>query len=239
MDFNKTISNYYDLVSKQFRYSLRIIFANKFVYFLSAAFIFFLIVVVINLFSSDNFDVVNVYYILLFPGLLLVFYPTAFGIQNDEDFRMLENIFAIPNYRYKVWLPRLAMIYILVFLLLIVLALLSSITLVMVPVFDLVFQLMFPIFFLGSLAFALSTIIRNGNGTAVIMIIIGLIFWVSAGILEESEWNIFLNPFHLPDDMSEVIWETVTYNNRLYLFAGIILSLLTGLFNLQKREKFI
>ena len=239
MDYSKTITNYYELMVKQFQYSLRIIFANKFVYFLSAAVIFFLIVVVINLFSTGNMDSKDVYYVLLFPGILLVFYPTTFGIQNDEDARMLENIFAIPNYRYKVWLPRIVMIYILEFLLLLVLAAFSSVALVVVPVFDLTYQIMFPVFFIGSLAFALSTIVKNGNGTAVIMIIIGLIFWISAGILEESAWNIFLNPYDLPREMSETIWDTVVTNNRLYLVSGIAVSILLGLFNLQKREKFV
>ena len=228
--YYEMIKNLSVVINKLFRYSLRIIFANKFVYFLLAAVIFFIIVAVIHLFEASNSDVEDVYYILLFPGLLIIFYPSSFGIQNDEDSGMLENIFAIPNYRYKVWLPRLLMIYVLVYILLLFLTALSSIVFVMVPIFDMVFQLMFPIFFLGSLAFALSTVIRNGNGTAVVMVIIGLIFWISSGILEDSVWNIFLNPFDLPNEISEAIWETVVINNRLYLLAGTILSILWGPF---------
>ena len=235
----KNIANYYQLIVKQFSYSLKIIFANKFIYFTGAAVIFFFVVTIVNFLSNSNAQVYNTFYILLFPGILLIFYPTTFGIQNDEDSRMLENIFAIPNYRYKVWLPRLVMIYLIVYVMLIILALLSSVILVPVPVFSMVYELMFPIFFLGSLAFALSTIVRNGNGTAVIMVIIGLVFWISSGILDESSWNIFLNPFDIPDNMSEAIWETVIFSNRLYLISGTILCLLTGLFNLQKREKFM
>jgi hypothetical protein len=238
-NYTKILKDITLVTSKMFRYSLRIIFANKFIYFFFAAVAFFLLVVVIQLFNTSNTEIEDVYYILLFPGLLLIFYPASFGIQNDEDSGMLENIFAIPNYRYKVWLPRLAMMYVLVFILLVFLTSLSSISLIAVPIFEMVFQLMFPIFFLGSLAFALSTIVRNGNGTAVIMIIIGLIFWISSAILRDTAWNIFLNPYDLPNDISDTIWETVTTNNRLYLFAGTILSILWGLFNLQKREKFI
>ncbi len=71
------------------------------------------------------------------------------------------------------------------------------------------------------------------------MVIIGLIFWISWGILDESAWNIFLNPFDVPNNMNETIWENVSTNNRLYLMAGTIISMLLGLFNLQNREKFI
>ena len=239
MNIKKNILNFSDVAIKNFVYSLKIIFANKFIYFLTAAVIFFLLVTTINLFSGGSTVVADVYYILLFPGILLIFYPTTFGIQNDEDSGMLENLFAIPNYRYKVWLPRLGFTYVLVFLLLLVLSGLSSFALINVPIFDMVYQLMFPIFFLGSLAFAFSTIVRNGNGTAVFMVIIGLIFWISSGILEGSEWNIFLNPFELPEEVSENIWGTVIASNRLYLFSGTLLCILYGLFNLQNREKFI
>lgn len=239
MRIKNNILNLIEIITKQFSYSLKIIFANKFIYFLLAAIAFFIFVVVLHLFSDGNVEIADVYFTLLFPGILLIFYPTTFGIQNDEDSRMLENIFAIPNYRYKVWLPRLIMIYILVFLLLIFLTMLSSISLTPVPIFEMVYELMYPIFFLGSLAFALSTIVKNGNGTAVVMVIIGLLFWISVGILYESAWNIFLNPYDIPNNMSETIWENVSMNNRLYLMAGTLMSLLLGLFNLQNREKFI
>ena len=85
-----------------------------------------------------------------------------------------------------------------------------------------------------------STIIRNGNGTAVVMIIIGIGFWISAGILDESPWNIFLNPFAPPpNEMNEVVWEGVIFKNRIYLLSGTIIALLYGLMNLSKREKFV
>lgn len=239
MQTKLNFKNLFEIILKQFKYSLRIIFANKFIYFWLASIAFFIMVVVIFLFSDNDASIADVYYVMLFPGILLIFYPTTFGIQNDEDQRMLENIFAIPNYRYKIWLPRLGMIYILVFILMLFLALLSYISLAIIPIFQMVYELMFPIFFLGSLAFALSTVIKNGNGTAVVMVIIGLIFWISSGILYGTEWSIFLNPFDVPQNMSEIIWSSVRRSNRIYLIAGTILSILWGLFNLQKRENFI
>ncbi len=239
MNWNKKLMNGIILLVKMIRYNLKIVFANKFLYFLLAAFAFFILVTVIDLFSGSGTTIEDVYYLLLFPGILLIFYPTAFGIQNDEDARMLEIIFGIPNYRYKVWLVRLLMIYIIVFLLLIALGFLSSFALARIPVLDMSFQLMFPIFFVGSLAFMLSTLIKNGNGTAVVMVVIGVGFLIAAEPLEDSAWNIFLNPFDLPGDMNQVIWAEVSMKNRLYLLTGIILANLYGLFNLQAREKFV
>ncbi len=222
------------------RYNLKIIFANKFIYFLLASFAIFILIATINLFDTDWYPTEStVYYLLLFPGLLLIFYPSAFGIQNDIDSRMIEMLFGIPNYRYKVWLVRLVIIYIMVISMLIFLSILSSLTLVPVSVLEMSFQLMFPIFFLGAFGFMFSTIIRNGNGTAAILVILGLIVWISSGIFGQSEWNVFLNPFLLPESLSPVVWLEMIFYNRLYLMIGSLLAILTGLYKLQIREKFI
>lgn len=227
-------------VGKSVAYNLKIIFANKFIYFLIAAVALFLLVIVISLFdASSNPTDSTVYAWLLLPGILLVFYPSVFGIQNDSDSRMLEILFGVPNYRYKVWLVRLAVIYVIVFFFLLVLSLVSALAIVSFNVFRMTFQLMFPIFLLGSLAFMLSTLVRNGYGTAVFIVIIAIVFWVLSGTLAESKWNLFLNPFRTPENVSEMGWQDVIFNNRVYQGVAIILSLLTGLLNLQKREKFV
>jgi len=221
-------------------YNLKIVFANKFVYFLLAAFFFFFSAAAISFFSSDsNPGPDNVYNYLLFPGILLIFYPTAFGIQNDVDSRMIEILFGIPDYRYKVWLSRMALIWLIEFVLLVVLTILSSVVFVSVPIIEMVYQMMFPIFFLGALSFMFSTVIRNGNGTAVVMVIIGMAFWIAEEALVRSKWNLFLNPFQVPDQMTEAAWAGIVYQNRIMLAVGSVIAILYGLYNLQKREKFI
>lgn len=239
MTNREKLTNFLTLVWSVVRYNLKIIFANWFIYFLLAAVGIFLLVTIITIVNANSFSPEEVYYLLLFPGLLLVFYPTVFGIQNDVDARMLEILFGIPDYRYKVWLVRMAIIYVVVAGLLLALSLLSQVALTTFPLFDMVFQLMFPIFFMGCVAFMFSTLVRNGYGTAVVMIGIGLAAWISSGILGESKFSIFLNPFDLPTDINEVIWADMVFKNRLYLIAGTILALLFGLLNLQKREKFV
>lgn len=220
------------------RYNLKIVFANKFVYFVLAAFIFFLGVTAIILFSGDSDPGTrDVYNLLIFPGILLIFYPTAFGIQNDVDTRMIEILFGIPDYRYKVWVARMVLIWVIVFVFLVLLTLLSYIAIVPVPVVSMVFQMMFPIFFIGCLSFMFSTLIRNGNGTAVVMVTIGMAFWIAGDSISQSRWNLFLNPFD--DHSNQAAWASIVLKNRIYLTAGSVLSVLYGLLNLQKREKFI
>lgn len=228
------------LVIQIFNYNLKIVFANKFIFFLLGALGFYLLITIINLFNAESyFSEGNVYNLLLFPGLLVIFYPSTFGIQNDMDTRMIEVLFGIPNYRYKVWLLRLGIIFCLVYCFLLILGFLSSLALVPVPSFQFALQLMFPIFFLGTLAFLMSTLIRNGSGTAAIVMLIGLFAWISSGFVGENEWNIFLNPYSLPESLDPAVWQEMLFYNRLYLFIGSIIAILAALYRLQKREKFV
>lgn len=228
-----------DWILRMIRYNLKIIFANKFIWFLLAAIAFFIMVTLITLFNGRMFTSGTVFSILLYPGLLLIFYPTTFGIQNDEDARILEILFGIPDYRYKVWLVRLILIFLIVFAVLLILSFFCSWSLVKFSTFDMAYYIMLPVFFMGSLAFLLSTVIRNGIGTAVVMVIIGVFFTTLADVLRNSKWNVFLNPFNMPQDISEAAWQTVVHDNHVILIVGIILTMLAGLLSLQRREKFI
>ena len=228
-----------DWLWRMIRYNLKIIFANKFIWFLLAALGFFVMVTIITLFSGTMITTGTVFNLLLYPGLLLIFYPTVFGIQNDEDNRILEILFGIPNYRYKVWLVRLVMILFLVFAVLLLLAWFCSWTLVSFTPVYMAFHLIFPVFLMGTLAFLLSTLVRNGIGTAVIMVIIGLVFSILADAIERSKWNLFLNPFKMPDQLSEAVWLNTVHDNRIIIVVLIVLCILGGLLSMQRREKFM
>src|SRR5665647_87296 len=164
-----TLYNYFTLIQKMILYNLRIIFANKFIWFLIGSLVFYLGLSVIYVFSNDVSRMDDLYGVFLFSGLLLVFYPSVFGIQNDQDARTIEILFGIPNYRYKVWLVRIMLVFVL----------LSSVLIVKFRFVDVTAQVMMPVLFLGMMAFMLSTVVRNGNGTAVIMIIFGCLLYTS------------------------------------------------------------
>lgn len=220
-------------------YNIKVIFANKFIYFVLAAFAFFTFIITITVFEDPDFNEAVIFGFLVFPGLLLIFYPLAYGIQNDDDSKMIETIFGIPNYRYKVWLVRFVLTILVAFVILIVLGIIANITLYRFNLLPMIGQVLFPVTFLGAVGFMLSTKIKNGNGTAITLVIVSFIFFIFAEPLEYSAYNLFLNPFSEPRNMSEFIWLSVIYKNRIYLTIGTALSLLYGMYNLQFREKFI
>ena len=232
-------ANLWTLFLKMVKYNMKVIFGNRFIWFVLAAIAFYFFIAVTSILDGNLIDEGFIYGLQIMPGILLIFYPMTFGIQNDLDAGILEILFGIPDYRYKVWLVRLILVFTIVFLMMIGLTAMSYFLLVPVNVFELTWHVMSPIYFLGSLAFLFSTIIKNGNGTAVVMVIIGVLLLIVSGIFERTMWNIFLNPFDIPNRLNEMIWQEITLKNRIFLAVGSLLFVLYGLFNLQKREKFI
>lgn len=235
---NKTV-NLADIIIKMTSYNLKIIFASRFIWFLLGAVAFYTGLTLIYVFAEDVSRMEDLYGVFIFCGILLVFYPAVFGIQNDQDARTIEILFGIPNYRYKVWLVRILLIFFISFVILLAFTSLSSFLVIKMPVFEVTWHVLFPVFFLGVMSFMLSTVVKNGNGTAVLMIIFGLFFLILQEPLETSKWNVFLNPFAVPGSLSETAWSNIVRDNRIILFIAIVLFLMTGLYNLQKREKFI
>ena len=241
---------YLELGYRIIRYNLKIIFAGKFIWFLLASLAFFAFSMFQLVWNRGEINEGAIYSMLLFPCLLLIFYPVVFGIQNDEDNRILEIIFGIPNYRYKVWGVRMLMVYVANFFILIIFAYIARVLLYPVNIVEMAVQLIFPMLFFGNLAFMLSTITRSGNGTAVLMIIAGLFLSVFSGIsvgggggqasgMSSSFWNVFLNPFSVPNNLHPMIWQDTIIKSRIFLVLGGIVFLMIGLLNLQKRENFM
>ena len=230
---------YSTLFTKVIKYNLKIIFAGKFFWFLLAAFFFFSWLMWFQAWERLEINESTIYTVLLFPCLLLIFYPVVFGIQNDEDNRILEIIFGIPNYRYKIWGVRMLMVYVSNYFILILFAYVAKLMLYPVNIFEMAAQLLFPMLFFGNLAFMISTIVRSGNGTAVVMILFGMIFFIMSDAISTTMWNVFLNPFYIPRDIHAMIWQDTIVNNRVFLAIGGIVWLMVGLLNLQKREKFV
>lgn len=222
------------------RHNVNQVFAGKFIYFLITSVLLFMTIAVIYVLDETTPPGAEaIYWFLLIPGMLLMFYPSCYAIQGDADSYMLETIFGIPDYRYKVWLVRNVIQYLVIGAVLYGLALFCWAGLAEFDITAMVFHLMFPIFFLSSLGFMLSTITRSGNGTAAIMIIILLFFWILTQNITGSRWDLFHNPFTEVDPYEVVLWQDITLYNRIYLVIGGVIANMLALLRLQKRERFI
>ena len=221
-------------------FNLKIIFGGRFLWFLLTSFLLFAYFVCSSIWRGEIPTDEMMYSHLFFPALLLIFYPATFGIQNDADNRILEILFGIPGYMYKVWLSRLLLIYVLVFIMLIVYSIVAYVLVYPVSPLGMAYRLMYPVLFMGGLAFYFSTVTRNGNATALLIIILGIaIVFLRDSFFRDTMWDISLNPYRIPDNIHPVIWGSTVMKNRLFLGIGTLVFTLLALLNLQKREKFI
>lgn len=85
----------------------------------------------------------------------------------------------------------------------------------------------------------LETLTRGGNGTAAILLIVGLAFWILREPLEGSRWNLYHHPFAPADADESIIHQTTTFYNRVYLLVGAVVARLFGWVRLQQRERFV
>jgi hypothetical protein len=220
------------------RHNLKIIFGDKFPFFLLGAFAFFIFIVAVNIFGNERFTEESVFSLLLFEGIIVVFFPTIYSIQNDADKRTIELLFGIPDYRYKVWLVRVLIAFLVCAMILAILAVMCYYALLSFPIGSMVYYVMFPVFLLGSLGFLLATLTKNGNSAAVVAIIIGLGLWVLTDALSHSQWNVFLNPFDTPS-MDIQMWEAMIRKNHAFQLITGMVFLLGSMLNLQNREAFM
>ena len=222
------------------RYSAGQVFAGRFAWFLLLAVVLFLAIAVIYTASEKvppGPDLV--YYFLLAPAVVLVIYPSAWSVQGEADAGMVETLFGIPDYRYKVWLARQAAQLLVTAVLLAGLAAFCRLALTDFAVREMVFHLMFPVAFLSGAGFLLATVTRSGNGAAAVLVLVVLAVWIAAEPLQGSRWNVFHNPFAALDGMEGPARPGTTFHNRVYLLTGWALAVLGGLLRLQRRERFV
>jgi hypothetical protein len=223
-----------------FRYNVANVFSGRAIIFAVLAVVVFLAVIVLNLLNREAaLSGRNIYDFLLIPGVLFVFYPAFFAIQNDVDAGMIETLFGIPDHRYKVWLVRYFTLYGMTAVLVFILAVFCRVGLAAFSLGSMVGQVMVPVVFIGSLAFFIAGRTGSGVGTAVIMIVILLIFWLLRYELSGAPWYLFHNPFGGSSQAQIAVLAKTTIANRLFLLSGSLVLTLLALLRLQKREKFI
>ncbi len=221
------------------RYNLKIIFGGKFVWFLLVAALFFVYLLFQQAYDGVAPSESIVYRQLLFPALLLIFYPTVYGISNDHEAKILEILFSIPNYMYKVWLLRLFFVMIETFLILLLLSALADVLFAPIYIFEMTAHLIAPVTFFGTLAFLLSTIVKGGNGTAVLFIVLIVVLMILGQMFDTTMWNVFIDPYLERDSIHPAVWETTLVNSRLFLYVSSFAFVLISLMNLQQREKML
>ena len=71
------------------------------------------------------------------------------------------------------------------------------------------------------------------------MVIFGFFLTIFSEIVEETLWDILLNPFADPRQYTQLAYEQIVWKNRVFLSVGTLVFTLGALLNLQNWEKYI
>ena len=97
-----TLKQFIYLLPRLVKYNLKIIFAGKFIWFLLAAFLFFAYFMFQIAWSRSEVNEGVVYNLLMFPCVLLVFYPAVFGTMRIAGYWKSFSASPTINIRYGV-----------------------------------------------------------------------------------------------------------------------------------------
>ena len=84
-------ANVWTLLLKLVKYNMKVIFGNRFIWFVVAAISFYFFIAITNIYDNGTLDEGFIFDLQIMPGILLIFYPMTFGIQNDLDAGILGN----------------------------------------------------------------------------------------------------------------------------------------------------
>ncbi len=76
-------------------------------------------------------------------------------------------------------------------------------------------------------------------GAAVLYIILGVVLMIVFENNSDTFWNIFLNPYDDTSTLNAIVREEMLLKNRIFLLSASVIFVLVGLFQLQRREKFL
>lgn len=222
------------------KYNFKILFGGKYFLFMVLSFVYFCYLLFHAAYSGTALDEEVVAANMIMPSLLLVFYSATYGIQKDEETKILEIFFCIPNYMYKVWLLRLLFIFTACYVNVVIFSYMAHLLLCPVEVFAMANNTIFVVVLFGSLAFWLSTVIKSGNGVAVVLLVLwGLLIYVGKQFYVNTIWDISLNPYSEPSNIHSEIWQTTITNRKMLLAAVSCVLILMSLGNLRRREQLL
>ncbi len=226
-------------IFKLAQYNFKILFGGRYIIFIILALLLFVFQVFNAAYYGASLSESVVFENLIYPSMLLIFYPATYGIQKDSECKILEIFFCIPNYMYKVWLLRLVFVIIACLLDIMLFGLLSHLLLCPVDILLMTYHVMFIVLLFGSMALFLSTVIKSGNGVAVVLIgIFGLLISLGESY-SNTMWDIMLNPYVELDSIHPDIWAKRVSNSRILLGTCSIGLILMSLNNLRMRERML
>ncbi|MFC1562927.1 hypothetical protein ACFL4Z_02625 [candidate division KSB1 bacterium] len=178
-------------------------------------------------------------WLLIIPGIALVFYPSMSLVTSEIENRTIEMIFCTADSRYKVWLARIFTLHFFVAFIIFVLCSLSFVFISDFPFLGYFFHSLFPLIFLSSLIIMLSVILKSGNAGGLVSLLVIMFLMITYQPLSSTKFNLFMNPYFKFQGIDYSSWAVTVWYNRIGILVLSGLMIYYSLFRLNKREKYI
>ncbi len=226
-----------------FRLNTRIVFSNRFAWFLFGLAVYCIFLYVANYRSNiyDRMSANTIFHILLqLPLLAFAVFLNMNLIASEKDNRTLEITFTIAGSRIKIWLIRFGSLCLLFLILAYLLSLIGFFFFVDLPIWGFAFHAYVPAFFISGLVFYFAVKFSNGLAAGMVSAVLLFLMFIFNEALHDTRWSLFFNPYDRPHNrVDPAVWNDWTWQNRLGLImlgAAFIFAALRGM---RQREKLL
>lgn len=219
----------------------QIVFHRKILFMIGGVFTFYAILYAVAVLRPDEgFSVEQALHILVeAPGTVLAIYLTMDLVAGERDKDTLEILFSTATSHYATWGVRLLTVWGVLFLSVMGMSVISYFFFAEFPFLWGGINAFVPAFFLACATFLFSVFCRSGNAAAMLALGLLVLVLVTANLLQETAYFLFLNPFEPPGTVDEAVWFEKSLYNRMGVLILGVLSTFFALRRMEIREKIL
>lgn len=189
---------------------------------------------------NDGFSVEQALHILIeAPGTVLAIYLAMDLVAGERDKDTLEILFSTSASHYTTWGIRLGAVFIVLLLTILTMSLLAYFLFAEFPYLWGGLNAFLPAFFIGCLTFFFSTTCKSGNAAGMLSLGTLVVILLTAGVLENTGYFLFLNPLVTPMGVDEVDWVEKAFYNRFGIFCLGGILIFFALKKMENRERML
>ena len=226
-----------------FRLNTRIVFSNRFAWFLFGLLAYCIFLYVVNYRSNiyNRMTPNDIYHVLLqLPLIALAVFLNMNLIASEKENRTLEITFTTAGSRIKIWLIRFGSLCLLFFIMAILLSLIGFFFFTDLPIWGFAFHTYVPAFFIAGMVFYFSVKFRSGLAAGMVSAVLLFLMLIFNEALEGTRWSIFFNHYDRPHNrVDPSVWNDWIWQNRIGLIVLGAAFIFAALRAMRHREKLL
>ncbi len=220
----------------------KILFGGKFFYFLFAAAVFIGIVIFVNYADEEESPLTlaqSLIVLMMLPMSVLAVYLSMIIIPQEKEMRTIETLFSMPGSRYRIWLVKIAVMFVFLSIFLVLFESLTFFLVTDLDFFETFWHVMPSVYFLSGLTFYFSVKTKSSNAAGMLTGLVVFFIVIFADPLHRTPYFLYLNPYDKPRAIDPSLWSKYVFQNHIGLFAIGTLFFYFGLNKLLQRERIV